>query len=318
MKIQECNHHTDSFREIANSHGKKSQVFKSIFGRRFFVFPLLLIAFVFLQISTVPAQTTPDDIARRNAEIERQNRENAEYNEKMTRFLREGNEAFNAKQYDDAIRHYDEGIAVDPAQFVFHQNKAFALKMRGIGLYNAGIRSTDAAAKAAGRESGRKDLVEAASSMNKAYSLTKGQPNVTEAVRLGIVKERAEIVRLLVKMDPKQAEAGAAAFKDYAAAETDPDLKLLSQTDAARLLFDAGLMERALDECKIIITVNPDNLDANLYAGLSIVALGDQARYRDGINYLQRFIDLAPDTHEMKANAKQSLSALQELSKSKP
>lgn len=298
-------------------------LFNSSVAREFIVLTVLAFALLFIQLPGLHAQQVDPETARRAedrrkaaAEIEQRNRENAEINQKLAQIVQAGNAAYAAKNYNEAVRRYDEGIALDPTQIAFYQNKASVIRVRAVLNYNAAITSSDAAAKSSAREQARKEFVEASSSINKAYELSRSQPTATATTRLQIAKERAEIMRIFVKFDPTQAEAGTTAFQDYATVETDSDLKSMAQDDAVKLLFDAGSMERTLAECKKILAINPDEIDANLYAGLAIVSLGVESRYREGIIYLQRFITLAPDTHEMKATAKQAVSALQQQTKS--
>jgi tetratricopeptide (TPR) repeat protein len=121
----------------------------------------------------------------------------------------------------------------------------------------------------------------------------------------------AEAMRLFVsKSDPTQADAGLAAFKDYMAVETDPAKKSKAQLDAAQMLLDAGAADKALEQFKGVLATSPDSPEANLGAGLSVYATGDKAKFQEAANYLQHFVDVAPDSNPMKADAKAILSEL--------
>src|ERR1700745_2577054 len=95
---------------------------------------------------------------------------------------------------------------------------------------------------------------------------------------------QAESMRLYVtKGDPTQADAGLAAYKDYIAVETDPAKKAKAQVDMAQMLLGAGL---------------------------AVYATGDKAKYQEAANYLQKFVEVAPDSNPMKASAKEVLTEL--------
>ena len=118
-------------------------------------------------------------------------------------------------------------------------------------------------------------------------------------------------MRLFVtKADQSQADAGEAAFKDYISVEMDPAKKAKAQLDMAQMLLDAGSTEKALAEFKAILVTTPDNPDANLGAGLALYATGDKTKYQEAANYLQKFVDVAPDTNAMKQGAKEVLVEL--------
>jgi hypothetical protein len=118
-------------------------------------------------------------------------------------------------------------------------------------------------------------------------------------------------MRLYVtKGDPTQADAGLAAFKDYIAVETDPAKKTKAQLDMAQMLLDSGAADKALAEFKSILATTPDSAAANLGAGLAVYATGDKTKFQEAANFLARFVELAPDSDPMKADAKAILTEL--------
>jgi len=122
-------------------------------------------------------------------------------------------------------------------------------------------------------------------------------------------------MRLYVtKADASQADAAAAAFDDYIAVETDAAKKAKAQMDKAQTLFDAGAADRAIVEFKKILDVQPDNVDALYGMGIAEISVAygdkDKAKMQEGVNYLQQFVDKAPDTHRYKAEAKATLAEL--------
>ncbi len=282
-----------------------------------------------------------EEIIKKNAEIEASNKKITEANETIMRTFKAGNLALEAakealkannrdeaiKKYTEAITSFDEGLSADSEQPALLINKAMALKARGVERYNAAIRATDDAAKTSGLESAKSDFRGAAEAANKAAALVKAQTAPTEAAELNrynlnkiaALATNAEAMRLFVsKADATQADAGLSAYKDYIAVETDPAKKAKAQLDAAQMLLDAGVADKAFTEFQAIVTAQPDNPEANLGAGLSLFATGDKAKFQDAANYLQHFVDVAPDSNTFKADAKAILVELKNTEKVVP
>jgi tetratricopeptide (TPR) repeat protein len=265
--------------------------------------------------------------AKERADIEARNAKNININEVVGRTFKAGNAAFVAKNYDEAIRQYDEGLVADPQQTVLLTNKSVALKVRGIDRYNAASRLTDEAAKTSGIEAARKDWKDAAESAKLAVAASKAETVPTEAAalsnyntsKLNAYNALAEAMRLYVtKGDATQADAGYTAYQEYIAVETDPAKKSKAQIDAAQMLLDAGASDKAFAEFKKILDTDPENIDASLGAGLALFQSGDKAKFQEAANYLQRFVDKAPDTHKLKPSAKESLEYLKSAENIKP
>jgi tetratricopeptide (TPR) repeat protein len=267
------------------------------------------------------------ELAKQAAEIGARNEKAIKSNEVVARTFQAGNDALNAKNYDEAIKQYEEGLAADPEQPALLVNEGRAYTARGVSRYNAAVTSTDEAAKGTGIESAKSDFKAAAAATTKAVGMIKAQPVPTDPAELGRYNNNrlaaytvnAEAHRLFVsKADPSQADAGLAAFKDYITVESDPAKKAKAQLDAAQLLLDAGAVDKAFAEFQTIVTAEPDNPDANLGAGLSLFASGDKAKYQDAANFLQHYVDVAPETHKFKADAKAILAELKNTEKVVP
>jgi tetratricopeptide (TPR) repeat protein len=260
-----------------------------------------------------------EEMIRKNKELEESNKKNTNINQVVGDAFKAGNAALNAKNYEEAVKQYDVGLAADPEQPSLLTNKAMALKARGVERYNAAILTKDEAAKTSGIELAKADFKAGADAVNKAADLIKKAPAATDpegqkqhAVNKYVtLSARSEAMRLLVtKADPGQADAGAAAFDDYIAVETDPVKKSKAQMDKAQMLLDAGAGDKAFAEYQKILAVNPDDPDANIGAGLALYSTGDKAKYQEAANYFQHFVDKAPDTHKFKADAKAILAEL--------
>lgn len=281
-----------------------------------------------------------EELMKKNAEIEASNKKITEANEVIARTFKAGNEALTAantasranqtdqaiQKFGEAVTQYDQGLAADPDQPAILTNKAVALKGRGVERYNAAIRSKtlDDAGRSAALEEAKGDFKAAAETSTKAATMLKAQTAPTDPAELDRYNKNkyaalvtyAESMRLFVsKVDPTQAEAGLAAFKDYIAVETDPAKKSKAQLDSAQMLLDSGQADKALAEFQAILQTQPDSPEANLGAGLALYASQDKAKFQEAANYLQHFVDVAPDTNPLKADAKAILAELKSTEK---
>jgi tetratricopeptide (TPR) repeat protein len=260
-----------------------------------------------------------EELLKKNAEIEEANKKATNINAIVGESFKAGNTALTAKNYDEAVKQYDIGLAADPEQSALLTNKAAALKARGVEKYNAAIQNKDDAGRTAGIESAKADFKGAAEAADKAVEIVKKEPATAdpndqkrhEANKYTAMNVRAEAYRLYVsKGDPSKADDGIVAYQEYIAAETDATKKNKAQIDLAQMLLDAGAGDKALAEYQKILAVSPDDPDANLGAGLALYSTGDKAKYQEAANYFQHFVDKAPDTHKFKNDARDILANL--------
>ncbi len=264
-----------------------------------------------------------EELARKNAEIEARNKKIEESNVVVERAFKAGNAALDAKNYDEAIKQYEEGIAADPDQPALLTQKSAALKARGVDRYNAAIISKDEATKGPGIEAAKGDFRASAEAIKQAVDLLNAQPTPTDpqeltrftANKIAALSTRAEAMRLFVsKVDQAQVDAGEKAFTDYLAVETDATRKLSGQRGLAQMLFDANSFDKSLAEYQKILVTNPDDTDALVKSGMLLFNIGamnnDKAKYQEAANFLQQFVDKAPDTDKLKADAKAILEEL--------
>ena len=272
-----------------------------------------------------PAESATDKAAReemikKNKELEEKNKKIGASNEIVARTFKAGNEASDAKNYDEAIKQYDEGIAADPEQPALLTRKTVALKARGVDRYNSSITAKDDAAKTAALEGAKSDFRAAAETATKAREVIMAMAVPADATqhninKLAALSVRAEAMRLFVtKVDPTKADEGKAAYEEYLAAETDPVRKTKAQHDLAQMLFDANAFDKALAEYKKILDATPDDTDALVKSGMLLFNIGamndDKTKYQEAANFLQQFVDKAPDTDKLKEDAKAILENL--------
>lgn len=290
--------------------------------------------------ATGGARETAEDKAKRaelikkNEEITASNEKAKTSNEIIGRSFKAGNDALRAKNYDEAIARFDEGLQADPdhpGAPALLTNKSMALNSRAVDRYNAAVKNPDDAAKNAGMEAARKDWTAANEAGAKAVAKLKALPASADPAEANSIKmnlyfallARADATRLFVtKVDPSQADLGVAAYQEYIAVETDPVKKSKAEHDLALMLFDANAYEKAKPFYEKILLENQDDQDALKNLGLILYNLGfmkeadgkkDEAKasYQDAANYLQRFVDKAPDG-QMKTETQDILKNMKE------
>lgn len=275
-----------------------------------------------------------DELVKKNKEIEESNKRAEASNATIDRTFKAGNEALRAKNYDLAIAQFDEGLTADPdhpGAPALLTNKTLALNARGVAKFNAAVQAKDDAEKTAGMEAAKKDWQAASESGAKAVAMLKTMPAPSDAASANAAKlnlyfalmQRADAMRLfVVKVDPSKADEGVTAYEEYIAAEADPVKKSKAEHDLAQMLFDANAYEKAKRAYEKILAQNPDDADALKNVGLLLYNLGfvkeaegkkDEAKasYQEAANYLQRFVEKAPDG-QMKTDAQDVLKNMKE------
>jgi tetratricopeptide (TPR) repeat protein len=258
------------------------------------------------------------ELMKKNEEITASNEKAKSSNEIINRSFKAGNDALKAKNYDEAIARFDEGLQADPEHPgapALLTNKAMALNFRAVDRFNTAVKAADDAAKSAGMESAKKDWTDASEAGTKAVARLKALPTPTDPAEANSIKmnlyfallARAEATRLFVtKVDPSKGDQGITAYQEYIAVETDPAKKSKAEHDLALMLFDSGAFEKAKPFYEKLLVENPEDQDALKNLGLILYNLGfikeadgkkDEAKasYQEAANYLQRFVDKAPE-----------------------
>ncbi|MEP6786899.1 MAG: hypothetical protein ABJB40_00605 [Acidobacteriota bacterium] len=261
------------------------------------------------------------DYEAKKAEVEEKNKKAEKTNEVVTRTVKEGNEAFTAKNYDLAIAKYTEGIDVDP-EFVgsapiLLNNRSTSLTARAVDNYNKAIKLTDPTEKVAVYTSVKKDLAEAADGYLKSWNVMIKAPAEDivdkanyEATKLGALRGAKDTYWKAVRteqIDPSVIESAKVLVPEYLKIETDPVKKAEANVTFADLYRVVGDSDNAIAAYKKILETSPDDPDALAGAGLSLVNLGyinnDKTKLQEGANMLQKFASIAPDSNKYKADA---------------
>jgi hypothetical protein len=266
------------------------------------------------------AKAAREELERKNAEIVKKNEEITKANEVVARTFKAGNDALFATppQYDAAIAAYREGLAARPDEPALLTNLSEALRRRGVDRFNAAIKLTDNDAKSQGIDAAKKDWTDAADAATKAVTLIKAGAPTDAAAQAGYeqnkraaVSTRALALRLVTtKVDQSKAADTLAAYQEYMDAELDPAKKAKIRGELLQTLFDAGANDLAIAEAQKIIATDPDNPDANRVLGLALYSSGDKTKYQEAANYLQHYVDKAPDTDPLKESTKAALDYL--------
>lgn len=245
------------------------------------------------------------------AEINAKNEKAKASNEIINRALKEGNEAYNAQNYDVAIAKYDEGYNAAPdflgSAPIFLNNKGNALRLRGYNAYKKAV--TDAADRASLMESAKKDFADSVAAYQQNLKLLETAP-ATDAnaqkskatAHVGVM----EAYRLMVgsHADMTKTKELAAAANDYAAVETDAAAKAKSLILVADTLRLAGDSADAIPLYRKVLEIDPNNTSAIGGLGLSLfnegVTANDKAQMQEGLNLMEKFAQTTPPANASK------------------
>ena len=249
--------------------------------------------------------------------------------------LDDGNKAYEDKNYDLAISKFDEGYKADPAFAgsapVLLNSKGAALNNRAFASYTQGVKSTDAALKASMYESAKKDWIAALDSYDKGLAILKTAtaPNAAEqktydATRKQLLDNSIEAHRLLSKsgIDRSKFAEAKIAYEQYLAVETDAARKSKAHLTLGDIMREGGDSENAIIVYRKILETSPDNSDALAGLGLSLfnsgVVADNKQQKQEGLNYMQKFADSAPENHPLKVSVREAVEYLKTQEKLAP
>ncbi len=276
------------------------------------------------------------EFEKKNAEITSKNEKIKQASEIVTRTLKEGNDAYTAKNYDLAIVKYSEGIDAVPdfvgSTPVLMNNRGASYNGRAVDTFNKSIKLTDVSAKVAGLLATKKDFIDASASFSRSWEIMKNAPaaDIVDAnanaenklVALRGIRETFRLAVLTEQVDQTLIDAAKIMLPEYQNVETDAAKKNEAKLIFADLYRVIGDSVNAIAAYKSILETTPENPDALVGVGLSMVNQGyvtdDKAMLQEAANYLQKFVNVAPDTHKFKANAIEAIGTLKTLSNVAP
>jgi tetratricopeptide (TPR) repeat protein len=284
--------------------------------------------------TTAEQKKAKEDYEKEVAAVNAKNEKNKNANALIQRVLDEGNKAYEANNYDLAVSKYDEGYKASPdflgSAPTLLNNKALALVARAKILHNENIKVTDQTQKSANKAKIRKDLADAIDASNTAFLLmknTSGSPEVSPQriaeTKMQTLRGAESAMQAMVgteMVDGEKTDLAKTLTQEYVNAETDAAKKVKAQTVLGGVFRVAGDFSNALVEYKKALEMAPEDADALAGAGLSLFALGagavpeNVAQEQEGLNYLQRFTEVAPENHPLKASVKESVDYLKSKS----
>ena len=268
------------------------------------------------------ARRAREEYEKKKAEVEAANKKNAEDYAKLKDIFKAANDAFTAKNYDQAIAGYDQGLQIDPDQASFYRNKSLALRLRGAEKFNAAVKAKDAA----GRESAKADFKAAVEASEKAVTTNRefakknpgsaaggAQPQNNE---LDLLSIRAENYRVaLHTATPISTDDAIKAIQEYLAAETDPAKKSKMQLSLGEALVQSGQVDQAVATYKEILVSKPNDLDAMYDLGIAYAADPSQSKLAEARDTLYQFAKNAPASDPRKQDALNTAKALDDTLK---
>ncbi len=264
------------------------------------------------------------DFEAKRKEVEAANERAKRGNEVRQQTLKEGSDAYSAKNYDLAIAKFDEGYQIDPdfvgAAPLFLNNKALSLRQRAVATFNENA-NKPSAEKIPAMAKVKQDFSESIDSYRKAWDLaakaTAEDMNVANQFKKQTLDGSREAISLMVRTEqavPESAESVKILLEANIAADTDEKRKIETRLILADFYRVSGDSDNAITVYKAVLEAAPDNVDAMAGAGLSLVNAGyingDDAQLQEGANLLQKYADAAPAGHRYKADAAGLIEAL--------
>lgn len=257
-------------------------------------------------------------------------------NKVVNTVLKEGAAAFEAKNYDLAIAKFDEGYRADPdfegSAPIMLTNKGLALRERGITAYRAGFAGTETD-KTAGLQKAKEDFAQSLIAFEKSLEILEKAPPGDAAMQAKLTTSKTEALKQYVILqgpmaklytDPERSAQAAPILDRYLAAESDDLKKMPLLLNWARDMSESGQSKNAIHAYRILVAKTPDNIDGWAGLGLNLYVEGfssepkDDAKLQEGLNYMQKFVDGAPDTHKLKASIKDTIDDLKKSTKLTP
>ena len=269
------------------------------------------------------------EFEKKNAEITDKNTKIKQNGEIVARTLKEGNEAYTAKNYDLAIAKYSEGIVAEPdfvgSSPVLLNNRGAAYNSRAVDTYNKSVKSPDVSTKVAGLTATRKDFTDATASFTRAWEILKNaltaeivDQSAHTANKNTTVRGIQETFRLAVlteQVEPTLIEAAKVMIPEYLNVETDAAKKVEANLVFADLYRLTGDFQSAVDSYKKVLAATPNSLEAMWGGGNCLIALGvignnDKALLQEGVDFLQKFVNAAPDTNKYKTETMGTIESI--------
>lgn len=250
----------------------------------------------------------------KNKEISEKNKKIQDADELARKSYEEGQAALQSENYDLAISKYNVGIEAVPdfvgSTPILLAGKMNALKAKGFKIYREGNSSTDIEIRKAKYDEANKFYDEALKSFQQAISIiinaeaaaNPADQKKRDSLKSSIYFIAIEVHRLKAAggVDTTKALDAETLVTEYLAFEPDQAKKisaLNSLGDIMRLTYNYG---KAVAAYRQVLELKPDQYDVMGYLGLCLYVDGiavepnDKAKLQEGLNYMQKYTELAP------------------------
>lgn len=283
------------------------------------------------------AKKSQEEYEKKRAEIEEKNKKIKEGDAAAVKANEAGFAATRAGDYDTAVAQYDQGIAAVPDVVsitpILIRGKMEALKLKGFKLRQEGAALTDHDARKAKYDDANKYFDQGLAAFDRAMAIYKAaeapatpdEGKQRDSIKVLLYSTATEIHRLKIMGGVDQSKAGDAftVISTYITIETDPAKKFAAQMALGDVMRVSGDFDRAIAAYRKVLEVKTDYPDALGSLGLCLFAQGsstvpeDKVKEQEGLNYMQKYTEVAPITaadspsvKELKQSVKDSVDYL--------
>ena len=280
------------------------------------------------------------ETAKKNAEITEKNKKIQESDETARKANEEGNAALKAENWDLAIAKFTTGVEAVPDYVgstpILLNGKMVALKAKGYKSYKEGATNADLTARLAKYKEANESYDGALAAFQNAVNvIQKAEASTDQAeqkrrdgLKLDLYAAATEIHRLkaVSGVDTTKAADAQTVINAYIAFENDPVKKLAAQMTLGDIMRLTGDFEKAVAAYKHVLEVKPDHAEAMGSLGLCLFAQGaavvpeDKEKEQEGLNYMQKYTEIAPvaatdpqNVKELKESVKSTVEYLKSL-----
>ncbi len=281
---------------------------------------------------TADQKKAREDYEKKKKEVDEKNARIQGADKIIAAAQKDGYEAFKAKNYDLALAKYDEGIKADPdyiqSVIMFKNLKSEALRARGFDKHVNWVKNKEAALREGSKADIQAAYDEAKTNLvNIEKAPTSTDPKETEFLQRNKYNALANMASALYMLSVNEIDMGKAeeiksVYPQFLAVETDPVKKDTEQREFGDALRKSGDCDSAVVEYQKILATKPDDPDSLAGTGLCIVNIGfvtdNKDKLQEGLNVLQHFVEVAPETHKYKADVKSTIEYLKTEQKLAP
>lgn len=251
-----------------------------------------------------------------------------------TRLLKEGNEAFEKKNYDLAISKFEEGYKVNP-EFVgsapgFLNNKGIVLGIRAVEFFNKGVNAKDdKEAKAVNYAKAIADFNEGIDAFYASWMLLKNTSNADKAANPSYESNKSiafsgsqTLLGYAVqteKIDPAKLDKVKELTEGYVNFEADKTKKAEAMVRLATYYRLSDDLDSAIAEYRKALAIAPDEPNALFGLGISLVSIGynddgsvKKPQLQEAANLLKRFTDSSSTNKKAMKDAADTLQLLED------